>query len=129
MIQEIGHNIIYPSDTSHERNSRGDFTIPLEFSSFRKRFAKFPLRSLEEMTLHVKSVPPRHGRENNDCQTDDPLERVSGIVVARACRVCVTLGRSTTPPCFLLEYIPLLASIATAPDAYERETNASTRDV
>lgn len=39
-------------------------------------------------------------------RADDPLERVPGIV-ARACYVCVTLGRSTTPlQCFLLEYTP-----------------------
>lgn len=78
----------------------------LQFRSKKIRVIRSSLQSLEEMTLHVKSVPPRHGRENNDCRTDDPLERVPGIVVARACRVCVTLGRSTTPPCFLLECIP-----------------------
>lgn len=58
-------------------------------------------------------------------RADDPLERVPGIV-ARACYVCVTLGRSTTPlQCFLLEYTP-----PPVLDAYERETNSrGTRDV
>lgn len=62
MIQEIGHNIIYPSDTSHERNSRGDFTIPLEFSSFRKRFAKFlpsPISRGDDSPREIGSAPPR----------------------------------------------------------------------